>query len=190
MTHHNKGNGGNNKNSENKVLDELAIKEGLDSPKVDDYSQVEQGVDSVPNLSEQAIDLNEAGEVAKGKKDKEGKRADKEAKKSLKEKIRCSNCSNLMTQSEKMNYHEIPGKIKIPQAAKGKAAFKGVGVAQGRIGGVLCDTCQNAMDKGIPVTIRTAVVERADTGEVENMPVSNLLSAGAETAAAAAAATT
>lgn len=148
-----------------KNLDELAKKEGLNSEKVVDYSQVEQGVDSQPKMSEvQTFQPKAKGGGKKGKKVKIGKT---EAPKTIKDKIRCGGCNNLMLQSTKLNYEAIPDR-KIPKdTVTGKAMFKSPGVAQGSIGAVLCDDCKRLYDEG-RMMITSAVIERPN-GSISNV---------------------
>jgi hypothetical protein len=166
MTHHN--------------LDELAKKEGINSEKVVDYTEANQGVDTQPKMSEiQTVEPKSSGKKGKGKKGKKyagsldaGAEAGT-APKTLKDKIRCSFCGNLMTQSSKLNWKEIPGK-KIPKNADtGKLQFKSPGGVAGKPSGVFCDDCERSLEAGIRRDIKTAIIERTD-GTVANIPVSDL----------------
>jgi hypothetical protein len=160
-------------NHHDKNLDELAKKEGLNSEKVVDYSQVEQGVDSQPKMSEVQTYQPETPK-SKGKKGKgKGKgqalaaASSSGAPKTIKDKIRCGGCNNLMLQSTKLNYETIPDR-KIPKdVVTGKAMFKSPGVAQGSVGAVLCDDCKRLYDEG-RMMITSAIVERPN-GSVSNV---------------------
>lgn len=157
-----------------KNLDELAKKQGLESEKVVDYTEIEQGVDSQPRMSEvQTEDVKGSGKKkGKGKKGAKDKSTDKEPK-TIKDKIRCSYCGNLMLQSSKLNWKEATGK-KVPKGAEGKPVFKSpAGTAAGKVVGVFCDTCQTALDSGQRRDIKTAIVETTD-GTVTNIPISDL----------------
>jgi hypothetical protein len=162
-----------------KNLDELAKKEGLNSEKVVDYSEVDQGTDSQPRMAEvQSFQPKAKGSGKKGgRKNKKTAKTSGEAPKTIKDKIRCSSCNNLMIQSTKLNYKEIPGK-KMPKGAEGKALFKSPGgsaVGQGKVSGVLCDDCNKALEAGKPISINTAVLENVSDGTLSNVPVGELL---------------
>jgi len=161
-------------------LDETAKKEGLDSPKVNDYSEAQQGLDSQPNMRAlNTIEANvptKATKKAKGGKKGRGNTAPGEgpriSRPSTREQMRCSNCLNPMTQSKNVNYQDITGK-KVPKTAEGKPVFKSPNAAAGKLQGVLCDDCLRNAQAGKPVYITTAVVEDTN-GDITNVPVSGL----------------
>ena len=106
------------------------------------------------------------------RKGKSKTRAAKAPKESIKEKIRCGSCNNLMTQSSKINWHEVKGK-KIPKNAEGDYVYSSPEMAEGKVGTALCDDCLQRMEKNESFTrINTAVVER--DGEYTNVPVASM----------------
>jgi hypothetical protein len=158
-------------------FEKVAKDAGLDPKKAVDYRQVEQGVNAEP-IFQSTVEPNDAGKKGKGKQQK-GKGAEKGkgfTKRTIREEARCSFCNNLMTQSSKMNYHELSG-YKIPKKADGKTpAFKSPpGAPSGKVVAVFCDDCENVYQSGTSFRdFRTIVVEK-DDGTIENKPVTDLM---------------
>jgi hypothetical protein len=150
-----------------------------------DYTEVQQGANFLPNIEETAtVQLENVTEVGGGK-GRKGKRGSKEAGEDRESKfsydmdspdmrnaMKCGNCGNLMTQSEKVNKFILDDK-EMPKAAGGKYMSKSPGAPEGKYMAPLCDDCNKGKNMGAPVDFKTAVVIR-QSGEVVNVPVAEL----------------
>jgi len=182
MTHHNL-NTNNNKQASRAKTDEpfekVAKDAGLKPEQALDYREADQGRNVEPTL-QSTVEPKESEKRGRGRGRKgKGKGAEKGkgfTKRTIREEARCSFCGNLMTQSTKMNYHELTG-YKIPKKADGKTpAFKSPpGAPSGKVVAVFCDDCENVLNSGTSYRdFRTAVIERED-GTIENIPITNLM---------------
>lgn len=166
----------------NESFDKVTKDAGLDPTKAADYRNVDQGRNVEP-LIEGAIKpkANAKNKDKKGKKGgKKGKTAGIEttgskSKRTIKDEATCSFCSNSMTQSEEMNWHPEKG-VKSPVNADGEDRYNPApGAPTGKLSPVLCDDCERALNSGTSFRdFRTVVAERADTGKIENVAVTDL----------------
>lgn len=155
-------------------LEKVAKDAGLDPKKVVDYRDVDQGTNVEP-IFQTTAEATDAPKKGKGNKDKASKEDKTFKKRTIREEARCSFCSNLMTQSSKMNFHELKG-YRIPKRADGKTpAFKSPpGAPAGKVVAVFCDDCEAVYQSGVSYRdFRTALIE-TDDGTIENIPITNL----------------
>lgn len=89
----------------------------------------------------------------------------------VRDKIKCSFCANLMSQSKNINYVEIPGKKVARSGKTGEPMYKSLKGDSDAVLGVLCDDCLKLKESGVAsVKLKTAVIERRD-GTVMNIPL-------------------
>jgi len=94
----------------------------------------------------------------------------------MREAMLCGYCGNSLTMSKKANEVEIKGK-KAPKVEsgehKGEYLMKSPGATEGKLNGMLCDTCWEDREAGRPRDPKSAVVILQD-GTVKNMPLAEL----------------
>lgn len=138
------------------------------------------------DIPESAI-IDEEEEGSKGKKKKGGRKASIEATKQskelsqLREKIQCGFCGNPMTMTVNMHVIEIKGK-KPPKDLDGEYRWTSPGVGEGKVSGVICDSCARAAGdpaiqkqdgSGPYVDLKYGIAEYPD-GTVRMIPVNAL----------------
>ena len=140
-----------------------------------DYRQVDQGRNIEPVI-QSAIPPKVSKGKGKGKgKGNNKKVSEKTVRRTVKDEAHCSFCNNLMTQSDEMNWHPESG-VKSPKNADGTNRYNPApGAPAGKLSPVLCDDCERALKSGTSFRdFRTIPVERADTGKIENIAVTDL----------------